>query len=152
MNLRRTLTWVSVAALGVGLTTAMTITTTLLSQQPIALSSEPLSAGNALAPRTTLVPASAKTVVRHRAKAKLHQRAASEPTTAPVLRTPRASLPSGTQSLSLTHASSGTQTPTVVNSTVARKPKRVVRSGSSGDQGNQGQEGTVQSRQDSADD
>lgn len=50
MKLRQTLTWAGVAALGVGLTTAVTITTTLLSQQPIALASEPLSAGNALVP------------------------------------------------------------------------------------------------------
>ena len=51
MGLRRTLTWLAIAPLGLGLTTGLTITTTLLTQQPIGLSSEPLSAGDALAPR-----------------------------------------------------------------------------------------------------
>jgi len=59
--------WFAVAALGVGLTTAMTITTTLLAQQPIGLSSEPLSAGNALVPPAASAPPA---VVRHRAKPK----------------------------------------------------------------------------------
>lgn len=73
MNARRTLTWIAVAVLGVGLTTAMTITTTLLSQQPIALASEPLSAGNALvAPRA---PRKRAPVIRHR-PAKHHHRVA----------------------------------------------------------------------------
>ena len=67
MTPRRTLTWVAVAALGVGLTTAMTITTTLLAQQPIGLSSESPSAGNALVPPVAEVPLA---VVRHRAKPK----------------------------------------------------------------------------------
>jgi hypothetical protein len=53
MGLRRTLTWIAIAPLGLGLTTGLTITTTLLTQQPIGLSSEPLSAGDALAPRAT---------------------------------------------------------------------------------------------------
>jgi hypothetical protein len=48
--MRRTLIWLAVAPLGIGLTTGLTITTTLLSQQPIGLASEPLSAGVALAP------------------------------------------------------------------------------------------------------
>ena len=51
MSLRRTLMWLTVAPLGLGLTTGLTITTTLLTQQPIGLGSEPLSAGDALAPR-----------------------------------------------------------------------------------------------------
>jgi uncharacterized membrane protein YgcG len=67
MTTRRALTWVAVAALGVGLTTALTITTTLLAQQPIGLSSEPPSAGNALVPRVASAPAA---VIRHRAKPK----------------------------------------------------------------------------------
>ena len=53
MGLRRTYTWLAIAPLGLGLTTGLTITTTLLTQQPIGLSSEPLSAGDALAPRAT---------------------------------------------------------------------------------------------------
>ena len=57
MGLRRTLTWLAIAPLGLGLTTGLTITTTLLTQQPIGLSSEPLSAGDALAPRDDDGPA-----------------------------------------------------------------------------------------------
>jgi hypothetical protein len=53
MSLRHTFTWLAIAPLGLGLTTGLTITTTLLSQQAIGLSSEPLSAGDALAPRAT---------------------------------------------------------------------------------------------------
>ena len=55
--MRRTLIWLAVAPLGIGLTTGLTITTTLLTQQPIGLASEPLSAGDALAPPTTKAPA-----------------------------------------------------------------------------------------------
>jgi hypothetical protein len=51
--MQRTLLWLAVAPIGIGLTTGLTITTTLLTQQPIGLASEPLSAGDALAPRTT---------------------------------------------------------------------------------------------------
>jgi hypothetical protein len=51
--MRRTLIWLAVAPLGIGLTTGLTITTTLLTQQPIGLASEPLSAGDALAPPPT---------------------------------------------------------------------------------------------------
>ena len=47
MSLRRTFIWLAVAPLGIGLTTGLTITTTLLTQQPIGLASEPLSAGDA---------------------------------------------------------------------------------------------------------
>lgn len=50
MTIRRALVWAAVAVLGVALTTGATITTTLLSQQPTGLSSEPVLAGNALAP------------------------------------------------------------------------------------------------------
>jgi hypothetical protein len=57
MGLRRTYTWLAIAPLGLGLTTGLTITTTLLTQQPIGLSSEPLSAGDALAPRVTTAAA-----------------------------------------------------------------------------------------------
>ena len=53
MTFRRTLIWSAVAVLGVALTTGATITTTLLSQQPTGLSSEPVLAGNALAPERT---------------------------------------------------------------------------------------------------
>ena len=78
MNTRRTLTWLAVAAFGVGLTTAVTITTTLLSQQPIALASEPLSAGNTLVPTTvvTASPAPAHLAGKHRRTAKRRQPAA----------------------------------------------------------------------------
>lgn len=53
MSVRQTFTWLAIAPLGLGLTTGLTITTTLLTQQPIGLSSESLSAGDALAPRIT---------------------------------------------------------------------------------------------------
>jgi hypothetical protein len=58
MSLRHTFTWLAIAPLGLGLTTGVTITTTLLSQQAIGLSSEPLSAGDALAPRAATPKAS----------------------------------------------------------------------------------------------
>lgn len=157
MNVRRTLTWVAVAMLGVGLTTAMTMTTTLLTQQSIALSSEPLSAGNALVPRKAAAPANAKTVVRHGTKAKPRAVVRVPTTSAPAASAKHVSppAPSGTQP-SVTHASSGTPTPTVTHGTVARKPKGVVPSESSGDQGNQDseqdQEGAVQSEQRGDDD
>lgn len=157
MNVRRTLIWVAVAALGVGLTTAMTMTTTLLTQQSIALSSEPLSAGNALVPHKALAPANAKTVVRHGAKAKPRGVVRVPTTSASPASAEHVSpsAPSRTQP-SVTHASSVTPTPTVTHGTVARKPKGVVPSGSSGDQGNQDskrdQEGAVQSEQRGADD
>ena len=64
--MRRTLIWLAVAPLGIGLTTGLTITTTLLTQQPIGLASEPLSAGDALAPPDT--KAVAREVPAHAAK------------------------------------------------------------------------------------
>lgn len=87
MGLRRTLTWIAIAPLGLGLTTGLTITTTLLTQQPIGLSSEPLSAGDALAPRAT-TPAgerrahavrSASAAVPHGGRAVATGRAGTQP-------------------------------------------------------------------------
>ena len=139
VTVRHTLPWVAVAAVGVALTTAMTITTTLLTQQSIALSSEPLSAGNALVPLKPLVPASAKKVVRVNAK----------PKPLAVVQAPAASAPT------LTHALSTTRMP-VAPATVASTPKRAIHRGASGEQGNQdgaqNQDGAVQSGQNEADD
>ncbi|HET6174494.1 MAG TPA: hypothetical protein VFD90_17945 [Gaiellales bacterium] len=59
MSLRRIFTWLVIAPLGIGLTTGLTITTTLLTQQPIGLASEPLSAGDALAPHAATIAARA---------------------------------------------------------------------------------------------
>ena len=91
MNARRTLTWIAVAVLGVGLTTAMTITTTLLSQQPIALASEPLSAGNALvAPRA---PTKRAPAIHRRGMPKRHRVAQHSARPAPVSPTQRPAVP-----------------------------------------------------------
>ncbi len=94
MTVRRTLTWIAVAALGVGLTTAMTITTTLLSQQPVALASEPLSAGNALVPQRASAPAKPMTTVARRVKkAKGHHHVAATPNISPPVLAPRVVVP-----------------------------------------------------------
>lgn len=150
MTVRRTLTWIAVAALGVGLTTGMTITTTLLSQQPIALASEPLSAGDALAAQKA--PVANVPTVRHRRKAKaLHRTPGAMlrvSTTSAMPRVSTTSAPQASMEPVTPVAPVGTPAPSVTT--------RVVRSGSSGDQAGQdtvqSQEGDVQSEQRGADD
>ena len=144
MNVRRTLTWIAVAALGVGLTTAMTIATTLLSQQPIALASEPLSAGDPLVAPKVPAPVSAGPAVRRGAKANLHHRITRRPIAGPPVATPR---PVGqrpttsVQAAAAGHASRSASDPQGANP---------------GDTGSQNgapqQEGDVQSGQHGADD
>jgi hypothetical protein len=154
MNIRRTLTWVAVAALGVGLTTAMTITTTLLSQQPIALASEPLSAGNTLVPRTPVV-AKARTIAHHRA-AKVRHRVTSRPKPAPSKTPARViQLPATSARASAVTPAATVSTTPVVRTTVTPAPKHVVPADNSGDQSGDGakqNETDVQARQSGADD
>ena len=84
MRLRHTFTWLAIAPLGLGLTTGVTITTTLLSQQAIGLSSEPLSAGDALAPRATAAKASGiRAHARHPAPAPVPHGGRATTTAAP---------------------------------------------------------------------
>jgi outer membrane biosynthesis protein TonB len=90
--MRRTLIWLAVAPLGIGLTTGLTITTTLLTQQPIGLASEPLSAGDALAPPDTkAVAGEAPAHAAKPARALLPHGGRALSTSAP--RPPRASVP-----------------------------------------------------------
>ena len=145
MNVRRTLTWIAVAALGVGLTTALTITTTLLSQQPVALASEPLSAGDTLVPQRALAhPKPATTVARRVKKARARRHAATTPNISPPVPTPR--VPTPRVVVPLPPAS------------IATTPRVAVSSGaqgaSSGDgaSGEQRQAHDSQSGQDNADD
>jgi hypothetical protein len=154
MNIRRTLTWVAVAALGVGLTTAMTITTTLLSQQPIALASEPLSAGNTLVPQTPAA-ATSRTAVHHRA-AKVHRRVTARPKPAPAKTTPQVVQAPATSARgpAVTSAATVPTTP-LVRTTGAPAPKHVVSTDNSGDQGGKDgaqRENDVQADQPVADD
>ena len=153
MNVRRTLTWIAVAALGVGLTTAMTITTTLLSQQPIALASEPLSAGDALVAQKVLTANVA--TVGHRVKAKPHHRVTLKLKPYPVIATQRPVV----QVTTTTVAPASPKPVGPLAPIVAKAPTvttTVESSGSSGDQGSrdgaQQQEGDVQSEQRGADD
>lgn len=155
MNVRRTLTWIAVAALGVGLTTAMTITTTLLSQQPIALASEPLSAGDALVAQKVLTANVA--TVGHRVKAKPHHRVTLKLKPYPVIATQRPVVQVTTTTTTVAPASPKPVGP--LAPIVAKAPTvttTVESSGSSGDQGSrdgaQQQEGDVQSEQRGADD
>jgi hypothetical protein len=155
MNIRRTLTWVAVAALGVGLTTAMTITTTLLSQQPIALASEPLSAGNTLVPQTPAA-ATSRTAVHHRA-AKVHRRVTARRKPAPAKATPQvvqAPAVTSARGPAVTSAATVPTTP-LVRTTGAPAPKHVVSTDNSGDQGGKDgaqRENDVQADQPVADD
>ena len=155
MNVRRTLTWIAVAALGVGLTTAMTITTTLLSQQPIALASEPLSAGDALVAQKVLTANVA--TVGHRVKAKPHHRVTLKLKPYPVIATQRPVVQVTTTTTTVAPASPKPVGP--LAPIVAKAPTvttTVESSGSSGDQGSrdgaQQHEGDVQSEQRGADD
>ena len=68
MTVRRATAWLVAAVLGVGLTAATTLTTTLLADQPIGVAGEPLSAGVALAPRQA--PPRLQVRVVHRPPAK----------------------------------------------------------------------------------
>ena len=156
MNVRRTLTWIAVAALGVGLTTAMTITTTLLSQQPIALASEPLSAGDALVAQKVLTANVA--TVGHRVKAKPHHRVTLKLKPYPVIATQRPVV-QVTTTTTTTVAPASPKPVRPLAPIVAKAPNvttTVESSGSSGDQGSrdgaQQREGDVQSEQRGADD
>ena len=135
--------WIAVAVLGVGLTTAMTITTTLLSQQPIALASEPLSAGNALAARS--LPAAKTLTNHHRRPIKRHHRLAHTLTVSLMPR-PAVRLPATTPPPAALPVTARARTVTT----------RRAPDGSSGDQGShdgtQSQKGDVQAGQSGADD
>src|SRR4051812_33625906 len=86
--LRNSLTWGLAAIAGVVLVAGVTYAASGLSTQAIGLSSEPLSAGEDLAPKDAATPAPSATPDRkaaeRRRKARARARARSTPTPAPV--------------------------------------------------------------------
>jgi hypothetical protein len=88
--LRNSLIWCLAAIAGVVLVAGVTYAASGLSTQAIGLSSEPLSAGENLAPKDAATPASSatpdrgKAAAERRRKAKARARARSTPTPAPV--------------------------------------------------------------------